>query len=122
MRLVSIEQRSAFSLRFLLGPVVGHQPLDIVGHGPAIGLAVLLRIDQRAEFDQVGDRVDVDGVGLAAQPQRLQRNRPAAGERVQTFGASPSASGCRNLWAAAISFRAARCTRGCSSSPSGPDT
>ena len=37
-------------------------------------------------LDQVGDRVQVDGVGLAAEAQRLQRDGSAARERVKHLG------------------------------------
>ena len=43
----------------------------------------LLRVLQRALENEPGDRVDVHRRGLTPQPHRLQRNRPAAGERVE---------------------------------------
>ena len=46
----------------------------------------LLRVLQRAFEDEPGDGVDVHGRGLAAQPHGLQRDRAAAGERVEHLG------------------------------------
>ena len=46
-------------------------------------MPILLRIDQRAQFDQVGDGVELDGVRLAAQAERLQAGGAAAHEGVQ---------------------------------------
>ena len=52
-------------------------------HQALLRLAVLLRIDQGAQLDQVRHRVQLDGMGLAAQAQRLQAGGAAAHERVQ---------------------------------------
>ncbi|MGP8233858.1 MAG: hypothetical protein ACLQVW_00355 [Limisphaerales bacterium] len=48
-----------------------------------VGFPVFLRIDERAKLDDVRDGIEVVGVGIAAQPQRLQRNRAAAGKHIQ---------------------------------------
>ena len=70
----------------LPGRLLSSVSLDVVRHRAAVGLAVLLRVDQRAKLDQVGDRVEVDGVGLATQPQRLQRDRSPPANGSSTFG------------------------------------
>ena len=92
-----MSKKVAVPFAFLLALRVSTEPLDVVGHRAAIRLAVFLRIDQCAEFDQVGDRVEVDGMGFAAQSKCLQRNRPAAGERVEHLGSIPFGPGMQYL-------------------------
>lgn len=54
-------------------------PVKVVGQfGP-----VALRVNQGAEFDQVGNRVVIDGVGFAAEPQGFERDHAAAGEQFE---------------------------------------
>jgi hypothetical protein len=60
-----------------------HSPLL---HDPLLGLPVFLRINQRTQFDQVGHRVEFQGVGLAAQAQRLQAGSATTHEGVQQAG------------------------------------
>ena len=63
--------------------VVGDESLNVLWHGTAVGLAILLWIDQRAEFDEMGHGIQVDGMGLATEPQCLYRDGPAPRERVK---------------------------------------
>ena len=53
--------------------------------GPIQGsfFPVLLRIDEGAKLDDVRDRIEVERVGFAAQPQRFERDRAAAGEHIK---------------------------------------
>ena len=76
-------QAEGHLLRLLLAGQA--QLLRSVGAGRRhpLRLAVLLGIDERAQLDQVRDGVQLDGVGLAAQAQRLQPGRAAAHERVE---------------------------------------
>jgi len=64
-----VEQVACFlPLGLPFGPVVGNEPLDVIWHRTAVWLAVLLRIDQRAKFDQMGHRIQVDSVSVTSQP------------------------------------------------------
>ena len=49
-----------------------------------------LRIHQRAQLDQVRDRVVVDGVALATEPGRFERDCAATREQIQHLGRFPA--------------------------------
>ena len=64
---------------------------DELGEGPLLP-GQLLRVFERAFQDEPGNRVDVDGRGLAAQPHGLQRDGPTARERIEHLGRTAAIS------------------------------
>jgi hypothetical protein len=54
-----------------------------------IRLPIFLRIDQCAEFDDMCDRNEIQSLRFTAQPQCLQRHRPATRKHVRLFWYAP---------------------------------
>ena len=50
-----------------------------------IGLPKFLRINQRAKLDDVRNGIEVERIRFAAEPQRFERNRPAARKHIEHF-------------------------------------
>ena len=87
-RIILVEEID-FAFCLSLSLVMSNQTLVVVGHWTAVGLAILLRIDKRTEFDEVGDWIQLNGVGLTTKTQGFEGNGATTSKWIEYPGRIP---------------------------------
>src|SRR5437870_4138167 len=90
---VQVSDRVLNAVQYPLPPIANllsqSRPRSISGRSlhPCIRFPVLLGIDQSAQLDDMGDRVQFERICFATEPKRLQWDGAASGEYVEDLGA-----------------------------------